>query len=726
MTDRSTRAQARAAREGAGRGAAQPKKTSRGRRWLKRSLLAIVALGLLGLIGVGIAYARVTVPDPNELATAQASIIYYADGKSEMARLADPLGNRESVPISAIPEDVRNAMIAAEDRSFYENDGISPTGIARAVWVAVKGGGEPTQGGSTITQQYVKNYFLTQDQTLTRKAKEILIAIKIDKQQTKDEILANYFNTIYYGRGAYGIQTASKAYFNKNSKDLTVEEGALLSAIIRGPSLYDPGLGAEQEANAKERWGYILDAMVAEGWLTAEKRAAAEFPEVREYKPRALGGATGYLVDMIKRELVGKHKLTETDIDRGGLRVVSTIDKPKQAAAQKAVKDGLPSGAKDVRGALVSITPGDGAIVALYGGSDFAKRPQNGATQDKMQAGSTFKIFTLIAALQEKKVNIRSVFPGFSPQYFDEFEDPNATTDFKRRGGVRNYGNSQYGTINLIKATGSSVNTVYAALNVEATPEASMKAAQAAGVTSKLSPNPGNVLGTDYVTVLDMASAYATIAANGLHADPYIVKQVKFADEDVPTITVKKKTQQVFDKALISDVIECMRAPVQSGTATYAQALGRPAAGKTGTSESYRSAWFDGFTPQLATAVGLYRPGPEGEELTMENLPGIGSITGGSYPVQIWTAYMIAALEGTDTLSFPDPAYINKDVKPPPVQAPPTTPKPTTAKPTLSATAPPTTSAPPTSDPPPSNTDPGPTKTPPGHETTSPTPVPTG
>src|SRR5688572_3162488 len=292
----STRAEAKkaaaartpATRSGARRGAAGAGRSTR-RTWLLRGLWTLLVMGALGLVGLGIAYARTDIPQANEIATAQASIIYYADGKTEMARLSDSEGNRESVPLSKVPDHMQKAMLAAEDQDFYQNNGISPTGIARAVWVAVKGG-QATQGGSTITQQYVKNYFLTQDRTLTRKAREILISIKIDQQQTKDQILENYLNTIYYGRGAYGIQTASKAYFNKDVSKLTPAESAFLASVIRGPSLYDPGLGEEQQANAEERSGYILDAMVENGWLSQAERDDATFPKIRKYQPRKQSG----------------------------------------------------------------------------------------------------------------------------------------------------------------------------------------------------------------------------------------------------------------------------------------------------------------------------------------------------------------------------------------------------------------------------------------------------
>ena len=702
-------------------GPAEPGEPSRGRRWLRGGLWTLLGLFVLGVLGVGVAYAMTDLPEPNEIATAQASIVYYADGKTEMARLSDAEGNRESVPLDTVPDHMQKAMLAGEDQDFYQNNGVSPTGIARAVWVAVKGG-QATQGGSTITQQYVKNYFLTADRTLERKAREILIAVKIDRQQSKDEILENYLNTIYYGRGAYGIQTAAKAYFNKDVSKLTVAESAFLASVIRGPSLYDPGLGEAQQANAQQRSGFILDAMVENGWLSSEERAAATFPDTFvKYTQRKQSGPTGYIVEMVKNELVAKHDLTATDIDRGGLRVVSTVERPKQVAMQNAVKEERPEDTPSVHVGMASITPGDGAIVAVYGGEDYAKRQQNAATQDKMQAGSTFKIFTLIAALQSGDVSLKSRFDGASPRYFEEFADPEADTAAARRGRVKNFGDESFGRIDLRRATGRSVNTVYAELNLLADPKNTMKAAQDAGVRSKLEPNVANVLGTDYVTVMDMASAFATIAAQGVRSDPYIVKEIRFQDENVPTITAEPKTQQVFDKDLMADVIDAMTYPVEGGTARYVgENLGRPAAGKTGTSESFRSAWFDGYVPQLQAAVGLYRSGKDGEELQMENLPNAGDITGGTFPARIWTAYMKEALEGTDVEQFPKPANINKDADPPP---------PTTTRPP--STQAPTTSQPPTSAPPPTRGPPAPTETKsngnpsPGPPTPEPTATPT-
>jgi len=273
------------------------------RLWLRRILWAALAVAVLGLLFVGISYATIKPPKPNDIATAQASVIYYADGKTELQRISQI--NRESVNIADLPEHVGEAMLAAEDRGFYQENGVSPKGMLRAVIVAIKGGGA-TQGGSTITQQYVKNYFLSSDRTLTRKYKEILLSIKIDQQQSKQQILENYLNTIYYGRGAYGIETAAQAYYGKSAKDLTVEESAVLASVIRGPSIYDPQVAPENLKNVTTRWNYVLDGMVSQGWLDQATRQAMQFPTPIEWKPPTATGTNGYLVQLIKSELKAK------------------------------------------------------------------------------------------------------------------------------------------------------------------------------------------------------------------------------------------------------------------------------------------------------------------------------------------------------------------------------------------------------------------------------------
>jgi membrane peptidoglycan carboxypeptidase len=678
---------ARANREKTVKQRAKNAKGSRGKKWARWLGLTALVGFLLVVIAFFVAYVTIDAPKPNDLANAQASIIYYADGKTELDRISTV--NREMVPLSKVPEDVQRSFLAAEDRNFYSNSGISPTGIARGAWETLRGG--PTQSGSTITQQYVKNYFLTQDQTLSRKLKEIVISIKIGKQQPKDEILQNYINTIYYGRGAYGIQTASQAYFHKDVSKLNAEEGALLASVIRGPSYYDPGLGAQEKANAQARWTYVMDGLATKGWITQAERDKAKFPKVYPYVARkGSGGPTGFITDAVKRELKSKLKLTDQDIDRGGYKIVTTIDAKAQKAAVAAVKDRMPDGkgTSTLRVGLTAIKPGDGAVVAMYGGKDFAKEQFNTATQAKMQAGSTYKVFTLIAALQEG-ISTHTKFDGHSPQYFKEFADPSGKTEAERRGRVENFANEQFGNIDLRTATGHSVNTVFAPLNIKVGPDKTKDAAVAAGLPEKdQNANYANVFGTADESVIDMANAYATIAAQGQRVTPYFIRTVKGGPGDL-SYKAKPAKKGVFDKDVMADTVDAMEQPIKNGTAGFAQNLGRPAAGKTGTTTDNKSAWFDGFTPQLATAVGIYSTGKNGEQLSMNSVPGVGELTGGTVPVRIWTDFMTAAMKGQKIVDFPKRAGIGDDkvFTPPPT----TTSSSTTSTTTTTTTTPPTT-----------------------------------
>jgi membrane peptidoglycan carboxypeptidase len=663
----------------------------------KRVLLTLLGLFLIGTAAIGVAYATTRVPEPNELANAQASIIYYSDGKTEMDRISEV--NRESVPLTQIPLHVQRALLAAEDRTFYQNSGISPTGIGRAVVVALKGG--PTQGGSTITQQYVKNYFLTQDRTISRKVNEFFISIKIDQQESKNTILANYLNTIYYGRGAYGIETAAKAYFGVDASQLTVAQGALLAAVIRGPAFYDPDLGASQKASAVARVNYVLDGMVTEGWLSPAERAKATFPKTLPRAKTAKAGTVGYITREVRNELTTKLHLSVTDVDRGGLRIVTTIDKQAQAAAVKAVNDNLPSARKapNLHVGLVAIRPGDGAIVAMYGGKDYSKVQLNDATQARMQGGSTFKAFGLLAAGQ-KDISTKTLFDGHSPQYFPQFADSSSKDPFSARGGVKNFGSGrgeQFGRIDLRKATAHSVNTVFAQLNIKLADggtraTALRDAAVLAGLpknTPGLGTNMSNILGTASPHVIDMANAYATIAAQGRKATPYLISKVTSADGSID-YKVKKDLAPAFDKKVTADVTDAMTHVVTEGTGTGARALGRPAAGKTGTTTNTHAVWFDGFTPQLSVAVGIYKGNKDSklngtDPVTFRD----GSlISSGGIPVDIWTAFMKGALRGQKVLSFPPRAGVgDSTLPPPPTTVPPTTVPPTTVPPT---TVPPT------------------------------------
>ncbi len=652
-----------------------PATPKRKRKWLRRTLWTLLALFALGIAGIVVAFSMVDTPQPNELAEAQTSIVYYDDGKSELARLSEI--NRESVPLSQVPEHVQKAHLAAEDRSFYENNGISPSGIMRAVISGVRGG--PTQGGSTITQQYVKNYFLTQDQTVSRKLREIAIAIKIDGQQSKEQILENYLNTIYYGRGAYGVQTAARAYFKKDVSKLTVEEGAVLASVIRGPSLYDPALGDEQTAALADRFEYVLDGMVSQAWLSAEERAGMQVPKIAKPSTSEVnGGPLGYVIADIKAELKDKLKLTDEDIQTGGLRVVSTINKRSQNAAVKAVENTLPTGKemKNVYAGLISIKPGDGAIIAMYGGKDYLKRQLNAATDATIPAGSTFKAFGLAAAV-DQGISTKTRYDGNSPLRL-----PGAT--------VRNSGGGSYGMVDLRRATAYSMNTAFVRLNQDIGPEATSAAAKAAGLPDATvgidANNTTNILGEAAPRMIDMTNAYATFAAKGRRATPYLVSKVTSERFEI-AYAVEPTTERAFQADVSADVVDALRQTVEvsGATGSRARALGRPIFGKTGTSEEAKSVWWIGSTPQMTVSVAMYKD-VKGEAVPLPYVPGIGNLYGGTLPLSIWIEYMQIVTKDLPVVDFPDRAGIGDDDVAP-VPTPTQTP---TATPTATATATPT------------------------------------
>jgi membrane peptidoglycan carboxypeptidase len=597
-----------------------------------------------------VAYAATDIPEKTAQINAQTTIIYYANGKDEIGRVSAE--NRQNVKLAMVPKHVQDAVLAAEDSTFWENSGVNPKSLVRAVISNVKGGN--TQGGSTITQQYVKNVYNLRDRTVKRKAREFFIALKLNRDISKSEILERYLNTIYMGRGAYGIQAASQAYFgNKHTVDtLSVSEGAFLAGLINAPEDADPFDGGEKRA--RFRWGVVLDAMVANGDLSAAERAKQDFPVVSKRAPsRSLSGQKGYLVQMALAEASKRLTIPKDKVETGGYTITTTFQKQLVLDAAKAVKDKLGSvdgRPKGLRVGLVNIDPATGAVRAIYGGPDYVTEPFNNATQSKPQAGSTFKPFGLVAALSDK-VSLRSRFSGRSPMDFDGAKEP-----------IENFGNESLRTMDLVDATAKSVNTIYVALNEKVGPSKTRDAAIAAGIpedTDGLESNLVNVLGSASPHVIDMASAYATFAAGGVRHEPFVIKQIgKVGGKPGSVIAlVKPKGDRVFSKDVIDDLTYAMQAVVKRGSGTYAQELNRPVAGKTGTSSGSRSAWFVGFTPDSVTAVAMLAEDEKGVPLEMKGFGGFRTITGGSFPVRIWTQFMQAALKDKPTLDFDPPTY---------------------------------------------------------------------
>ncbi|WP_199424744.1 transglycosylase domain-containing protein [Actinotalea solisilvae] len=627
------------------------------RRWLPSwrlvlgTFLTVAALVVGGFVYL---YTTTEIPEPNDFADAQTTVVYYSDGSTPMGEFAEQ--NRTIIEGDTIPEHVKAAVVAAEDRSFYENPGINPAGIVRALWNNLRGGDQ--QGGSSITQQYAERYYFEDTVKDYRgKLKEALLAIKLDRAQDKDEILANYLNTIYFGRDSYGIEEAAKAYFGVPAAQLDVAQAALIAGIIPSPNNWDPRFDAEK---AEQRWEYVVDGMVTTGALTQAERDALVFPQTVEYSPTdTFAGPQGYLLDMVRTELLDSGAVTDDELRMNGYRIITTIDYGLERMMIDTVATLPPDHAPNLRTAMVSLNPQDGSIMALYGGPDYLTQARNQVMQDSAQAGSTFKPFTLTAYL-EGGGSLKSRYVGPDDMEIPGFDDP-----------VNNFGNADFGKIDLVEATAQSVNTVYAQMNVEIGPPETARVAEALGLPDGVEEVPSNTLGVTTVRPIDMAQAYNTIAAQGMRYEPFIVRQVLHPDGSEAYVG-SSAGEQVVAPEIMADVTYAMSQVVEDedGTGKKAQAVGHPVAGKTGTSTSNKSAWFIGFTPQLTTAVALYQVGPDGGQEDIATFGGYGQITGGSVPLDLWTTYMTNAMAEREVVEFPERADVGEPNTPPLVAVP--------------------------------------------------------
>ena len=642
-------ASAAASRARAKKGPAKGGKANKGKK--KRSLGARIGRGILftflGLIiaGLGtflVAYAALTVPQADQVALAQTTTVYYADGTTEMGRMSQV--NRKIIDSSTLPDYVAHAVVASEDRTFYTNSGVDLKGIGRALVNNIRGGAR--QGASTLTQQYVERYYVGETTGYVGKAKEAILALKINREQSKDQIIGNYLNTIYFGRGAYGIEAASQAYFGHEAKDLTLSEAAMIAGIIPAPSAWDP---AVDEEKARSRWTRVINLMVEDGWISQADANAAEFPKTID--PDTLGGPTmegptGYLMEQIRTELAQEGGFTADQLATGGYRIISTIDKEKQDQAVEAAEYMY-----TVRGwnedsmhvVLTSLDPATGEIVAEYGGKDYLKRQQNGATQDIMAAGSTFKPFALIAHA-EQGGSIYDTYDGSSPKTFSGLARP-----------VSNDSGVSWGRQNLVNATKNSINTVFVGLNQEVGSATTKQVAIELGIpedTNGLDDSLLNVLGFAAPHNIDLAHAYSTIASGGQRTTPHIVREVQNSDgSKVFQTTVNPK--QVFDTKTMSAVLPALQAVTASGgTAEAAAVLKQDSGGKTGTSEEQKTAQFVGFTPSLVTAVSMYQLDENGSPVSLTNIGGLGQFHGGDWPVTVWVRYMKAVSANDTKLHF--------------------------------------------------------------------------
>ncbi|MFJ7344565.1 transglycosylase domain-containing protein [Streptomyces sp. NPDC101110] len=614
----------------------------------------VVVLLLAG--GFFLGYSLVKIPPANALATKQANVYLYADG-SVIAR--DGEVNRENVTLPQISKDAQHAILAAEDRDFYTESAVDPKAMVRAAWNTALGKGK--QSGSTITQQYVKNYYLRQEQTVTRKAKEFFIAIKLDREVSKDHILEGYLNTSYFGRNAYGIQAAAQAYYGKDAKDLDPARAAYLAALVNAPSQYDVVAHPENRKAAEARWNYVLDGMVTKGWLSESKRAGMKFPVPKESTlSTGMSGQRGYIVRIVKDYLVQNKIVEESKLDAGGYRITTTLQKGKQDAFVKAVNDKLISklGKKNkvdsyVRAGGASVDPKTGKVVAMYNGIDYVKQYTPNATRRDFQVGSTFKPFVFTAAVENhsetqdgRVITPNTIYDGTNKRPVQGWTgDPYAPENEDQRS---------YGDITVTEATDSSVNSVYAQMAADVGPAKVKQTAIDLGVpeaTPDLADGPAIALGTATASVLDMAEAYATLANHGRHGTYTMVEKV--TKGGTPIDLPERRTRQAVSREAADTTTSMLQSVVQNGTASAAQAAGRPVAGKTGTAEEDTAAWFAGYTPDLATVVSVMGQDPvTAAHKSLYGVMGLPRINGGGAPAEIWTQFTQDALKGKPAKEF--------------------------------------------------------------------------
>ncbi|MDG4834673.1 transglycosylase domain-containing protein [Solwaraspora sp. WMMD1047] len=609
-------------------------------------MIGVVELVVLALgAGVAVAGYAGSVPLPSEPVVPQASVLYYRDGQTELARLG--VTSRQDVSLDQVPVPVRQAVLAAEDRSFHDHPGVSWRGLTRAVVRNVADGA--AQGASTITQQYVRNAYLTQERTAERKAKEIVLALKIERRYRKDEILERYLNTIYFGRGAYGIGAAAHAYFGVGVDRLSVEQGAVLASVIKDPYHFDP---AVDPAGAADRWRWVLTAMSELGWIEAGAVAAARYPEITPEAPgpAALAGPLGQIVDQVERELAALG-VSAQSLRTAGLTVVTHIDEQVQTAALDRVAATLKDQPKGLRAALVAVEPATGAVRGYYGGSrgvgyfDDALAPR--------APGAAFRPVVLATGLI-KGISAGSIWDGRSPR------------SFRDRGGVPLYNrdNEQCPVCSLDFAMLRSLNTPYYALAEAVGPESVRELAVRIGVPQKYqgrrslvdepgAPAPGSTradiaLGRYPVAPADLASVYATFAAEGVHAQRRFVDRVISADGRHWAVPPARRAQ-VLPPAVAAELTAVLAKVV----AVHTPVRERPAAGMFGTvgfgdTVESQEAWMAGYTGDLAAVVwlGQAEPGPLRDRAKRP-------IRGEGMAAELWRDFLAAALQGRPVAALP-------------------------------------------------------------------------
>ena len=629
-------------------------------------------------------YATTSLPEIPPLA--ETTVLLDRSG-NEVAELHAGV-DRVLIPFSQMPESLREAVVAVEDANFYRHGGIDRMALVRATWRNLTSG-SLSQGGSTITQQYVKNVLTGSERSVSRKVREAILAVKLEDATSKDEILRGYLNTVYFGHGAYGVQAAARTYFARDAKDLTLLQSATLAGLISAPSARDPFEHPEEARLARD---LALTRMTEVGSIGPARAALLRARPLRLAEEANVRSAAPHFMELVRTNLKASYGLDA--LYRGGLRVRTTLDTEWQRAAERAIRTSLPS-RSDPEAALVAIDPRNGAIRAMVGGRSFARSEFNLATQARRQAGSAFKPFVLVAAL-ERGISPLEVRAGPSSI---TIPDPFCETDGEP-WSLSNAGDQSAGTMSIENATAGSVNTIFAQLTVEVGPEAVAEVARRMGIRSRLAPVCSIGLGTSEVTPLEMTSAYATLAARGSYVEPTAIDQVTGSGGEIlqgPLRGLASVGSEVLSPQDADATTRVLRGVVDHGTGTAARLGDRPAAGKTGTAQDATDAWFCGYVPQLVTCVWVGYP--DGAR-PMRNVAGVPEVYGGTIPAKIWHDFMTEATEGMPVMGFPAASYVVYADPPPPDPSPVAVPAAPSAAPSPSPSAEPSSS--PSTDPSPS------------------------
>ncbi|MGH8993368.1 MAG: transglycosylase domain-containing protein [Acidimicrobiia bacterium] len=628
---------------------------SSSRSWPRRLgrfvIISVISLLVLPPATAGVALATylfmplpATLPEERPQADSRRSVVLAADGS--------PIGefreaeSRVVIDKDQIPDVVKRAVIAAEDHEFYEHEGVDWQGIGRAFWADVRSR-SLEQGGSTITQQLVKNLYTGGERTVVRKAKEALIAAQVERVLEKDEILAKYLNTVYMGDSVFGVEAAAQSYYRKPARELTLSEAALLAGVLPAPSRYSPRSHPEA---AEFKRNVVLDSVERYGLATPEELAAARAEKPKIHPPPGVVGRYPYFLDYLRVYLLDVKGYTPDQVYRGGLKIETTLDVEMEDQAIKVLSKALP-GAEDPEASLVSVEPQTGYVRALVGGRNWEVSKVNLALGrlgggSGRQAGSAFKPFVLARAL-DAGVSPNKVYSAPSSVQPRGFTKP-----------VGNYEGGSYGSATIAKAMHKSINTVYVQLIVDVGIKQTAELAKRLGISSIDLNKPvygGIAIGTQEVSPLDMASAFSVFAARGLRAEPTPV--LRITDQDGRVLednTVSERGERVLEEPVADNMNQILRGVIEAGTGTRAK-IGRPAAGKTGTSKNYENAWFVGNTPTLSTAVWMGYP--KGN-IPLLRIHGTPRVAGGTIPAKMWHDFMAQAVRGVEATDFTEPAPI--------------------------------------------------------------------